>query len=65
MINQDQKDLAKEYVSEVLNRTKAYQQIGDVSIAVFDIYLDPDSQMWHEIEEFIVEKMIEQKTQDQ
>tara|TARA_R110002020_G_scaffold65366_7_gene172693 strand:+ start:1461 stop:1637 length:177 start_codon:yes stop_codon:yes gene_type:complete len=41
-----------EKISNILNKTKAYIEIG----RALKIEIDPDSQIFHEIEEYIYEK---------
>ena len=42
----------KEKISNIINKTKAYIEIG----RALKIEIDPDSQIFHEIEEYIYKK---------
>lgn len=60
MCLEDQKEIAKKEISEVLNATGAYRQIDDIALVRFDTTIDRDSQFWCDIEDFIVNRMVQE-----
>ena len=56
----DNKEFLIERLSEILNHNNVWEEFkNNISFDLPNIKLNPDSTIWHEIEEFIIDKILE------
>ena len=57
-MTEEQKEAFKEDLSDSLNRSGMYKQLKDLAVTHAGKNISNDSEVWHEIEELIIEKLL-------